>query len=94
MTNIRASGFTLLDVLESIMYYHEESLATKQYDLTRDEYLFLYTASTGHNIVEVVDYLDRSSAQAYKIRRKLVKKFGVTNFRDVLQIFDKLDNKK
>jgi DNA-binding NarL/FixJ family response regulator len=81
----------VLTAIENIMYLQENSPAAKKYKLTREEYLVLYAVSKGYNMNQIIDYLGRSMSSAYRIRKKIIKKFSVTTFNQVVWEFSKIE---
>lgn len=81
----------LFTALEDILYFYDEAMVAKQFDLTRDEFLFLYGASIGYDMAKLMDYLDRQQSAIYALRRKIIRKFNVSTFEQVMFCFGQME---
>lgn len=73
--------------IDTILDFYHESAEAKYYDLTKDEYLLLYSLSLGLEMLDLVEYYGRSRAYVYKIQKELIKKFAVKTLYQVMFLY-------
>lgn len=79
----------MTEEFDKILREHEISPATLQYQLTREEFLYLYFYSEGSTDIQIGMYLNRKKSYLYNLQKHLVKKFKAKNFKQVMYLYGK-----
>ena len=76
--------------LPSIINRYENALFVREFDLTSDEFYYLYLSGEGYKRLELMNYLHCKKDKLYGLRDSIVNKMKTRNFKHALFIYAKI----
>ncbi len=77
------------EALSSIIHEYENAQVVYKYNLTRDEFIYLYLTAEGCEHAELMDYFDCQKDKLYRLRSKIIRKLKALNLNHALVIYSR-----